>query len=292
MTTNISNLSNVCLSIRSSNRATSEKRGYASTGKTLISFSVKAGNGGVATLKAFPKPDKMPSYMLMNQNEYESYGRAVKAVYNKACAVNLASTNGKDPAIIKVHTDDFYHCVSDLATVVFGESFSMQEYPNFGSEILAMAKTYLPSNMDGDTSPANMPINKFVKALEPMMLSVASYSVFLKDYERDYNLAVKRCTARINKATAQLAKAEEEYNNAQTELSKAEEQVKKDSTDTTIKESTKKNHAATLGKAQALFDEKKNILDTIKNTIDTWKIKLSDAEKTFEEAKVADTKKA
>ena len=165
----------------------------------------------------------------------------------------------------------------------------MQEYPSFGSEVLAMAKTYLPTNMDGDTSPTNMPINRFVKALEPMMLSVAAHSVFLKDYERDYNLAVKRCTARINKATAQLAKAQAEFDAAQSDLNKAEEQVKKDAADTTIKETTKKNHATALSKAQETSDEKKNVLDTIKNTIGTWKIKLADAEKAFKAAKAADS---
>lgn len=285
----MSNLSNVCLSIRSSNRITSEKRGYASVGKTIISFTNKPGNGGVAQLKAFPKPDKMPSYMLMSKEEYERYGKAVQYVYNKACAVNLSTTNGKDTSIIKVHTDDFYNCLSDLAIIVFGETFSMQEYPNFGTEVLAMAKTYLPTNMDGDTSPANMPINRFVKALEPMMLAVANHSVFLKDYERDYNLAIKRCTARINKATAQLDKATAEYDKAKSDLDKAEEQVRKDASDTTVKESTKKNHATALSKTRATFDEKKNVLDTVKNTIDTWKIKLADAEKTYKAAKAADS---
>lgn len=285
----MSNLSNVCLSIRSSNRITSEKRGYASVGKTIISFTNKPGNGGVTQLKAFPKPDKMPSYMLMSKEEYERYGKAVQYVYNKACAVNLSTNNGKDTSIIKVHTDDFYNCLSDLAIIVFGETFSMQEYPNFGTEVLAMAKTYLPTNMDGDTSPANMPINRFVKALEPMMLAVANHSVFLKDYERDYNLAVKRCTARINKATAQLDKVTAEYDKAKSDLNKAEEQVRKDASDTTVKESTKKNHATALSKAQATFDEKKNVLDTVKNTIDTWKIKLADAEKTYKAAKAADS---
>lgn len=282
----MSNLSNICLSIRSSNRTTSEKRGYASVGKTIISFTNKSGNGGVAQLKAFPKPDKMPSYMLMSKEEYERYGKAVQYVYNKACAVNLSTTNGKDTSIIKVHTDDFYNCLSDLAIIVFGETFSMQEYPNFGTEVLAMAKTYLPTNMDGDTSPANMPINRFVKALEPMMLAVANHS---EDYERDYNLAVKRCTARINKATAQLDKATAEYDKAKSDLDKAEEQVRKDASDTTVKESTKKNHATALSKTQATFDEKKNVLDTVKNTIDTWKIKLADAEKTYKAAKAADS---
>lgn len=143
--------------------------------------------------------------------------------------------------------------------------------------------------MDGDVSPANLPINRFVKALEPMLLSVAAHSVFLKDYERDYNLACKRCNSRINKATAQLDKAQAEYDKALSELDKAKEQIVKDKSDNTIKASTKKTHENNLDKAQKEFDAKKSVLDTIKNTIDTWKIKLADAEKTYKAAKAADS---
>ena len=283
----MSNLSNVCLSIRSSNNKTSTARGYASNGKALVSFTNK---GGVTTLKPYPtKADKIPSYLLMDAATYTAYGNAVRAVYLSACHVNMAIAAKDDDSIVKAAKNQFYDNLSELANVALGDTFSMQEYPNFGTEVLAMAKTYLPTNMDGDTSPANMPINRFVKALEPMMLSVAAHSVFLKDYERDYNLAVKRCTARINKATAQLDKAQAEYDKAKSELDKAEEQVRKDASDTTIKESTKKNHATALSKAQATFDEKKNVLDTIQNTIDTWKIKLADAEKTYKAAKAADS---
>ena len=66
--------------------------------------------------------------------------------------------------------------------------------------------------------------------------------------------------------------------------------MRKDASDTTIKEITKKNHATALSKAQATFDEKKNVLDTVKNTINTWTIKLADAQKTFEQAKAEDEK--
>ena len=59
----MSNLSNVCLSIRSSNNKTSTAKGYASNGKALVSFTNK---GGVNTLKAYPKADKVPSYLLMD----------------------------------------------------------------------------------------------------------------------------------------------------------------------------------------------------------------------------------
>ena len=153
-----------------------------------------------------------------------------------------------------------------------------------------MAKTYLTTTMDGDVSPANLPINRFVKALEPMLLSVAAHSVFLKDYERDYNLACKRCNSRINKATAQLDKAQAEYDKALSELDKAKEQIVKDKSDNTIKASTKKTHENNLDKAQKEFDAKKSVLDTIKNTINTWTIKLADAQKTFEQAKAEDEK--
>ena len=287
----MSNLSNVCLSIRSSNNKTSTARGYASNGKALVSFTNK---GGVNTLKAYPKADKVPSYLLMDEKEYTAYGNAIKYVYNSACHVNASVNNKEDASIIKVYTDDFYSCLSDLATIVFGDTFSMKECPEFGEltfaeEILAMAKTYLTTNMDGDVSPANLPINRFVKALEPMLLSVAAHSVFLKVYERDYNLACKRCNSRINKATAQLDKAQAEYDKALSELDKAKEQIVKDKSDNTIKTSTKKTHENNLDKAQKEFDAKKSVLDTIKNTIDTWTIKLADAEKTYKAAKAADS---
>lgn len=282
----MSNLSNVCLSIRSSNNKTSTARGYASNGKALVSFTNK---GGVNMLKAYPKADKVPSYLLMDEKEYTAYGNAIKYVYNSACHVNASTTNKEDESIIKVYTTDFHSCLSDLANIVFGETFSMQEYPSFGTEVLAMAKTYLTTTMDGDVSPANLPINRFVKALEPMLLSVAAHSVFLKDYERDYNLACKRCNSRINKATAQLDKAQAEYDKALSELDKTKEQIVKDKSDSTIKASTKKTHENNLDKAQKEFDAKKSVLDTIKNTIDTWKIKLADAEKTYKAAKAADS---
>ena len=245
---------------------------------------------GVNTLKAYPKADKVPSYLLMDEKEYTAYGNAIKYVYNSACHVNASTTNKEDESIIKVYTTDFHSCLSDLATIVFGETFSMQEYPSFDTEVLAMAKTYLTTNMDGDVSPANLPINRFVKALEPMLLSIAAHSVFLKDYERDYNLACKRCNSRINKATKQLDKAQAEYDKALSELDKAKEQIVKDKSDSTIKASTKKTHENNLDKAQKEFDAKKSVLDTIKNTINTWTIKLADAQKTFEQAKAEDEK--
>ena len=136
----MSNLSNVCLSIRSSNNKTSTAKGYASNGKALVSFTNK---GGVNTLKAYPKADKVPSYLLMDEKEYTAYGNAIKYVYNSACHVNTSTTNKEDKSIIKVYTTDFHSCLSDLANIVFGETFSMQEYPSFGTEVLAMAKTYL-----------------------------------------------------------------------------------------------------------------------------------------------------
>ena len=70
----MSNLSNVCLSIRSSNNKTSTARGYASNGKALISFT----------------------------------NNAVKYVYNTACNVNASTTNKEDASIIKVYTTDFW----------------------------------------------------------------------------------------------------------------------------------------------------------------------------------------
>ena len=36
--------------------------------------------------------------------------------------------------------------------------------------------------------------------------------------------------------------------------------------------------------AQTVYDEKKAVVDTIKNTISSWNIKLEEARKTFEEA--------
>lgn len=283
----MSNLSNVCLSIRSSNSKASTARGYATKGKALVSFTNK---GGVNTLKAYPKADKVPSYLLMDEKEYTAYGNAIKYVYNSACHVNASITNKEDESIIKAYKNDFYACLSNLATIVFGDTFSMQEYPKFGDKTLAMASTYLTTTMDGDTNEANLPINSFIKNFEPMLLTVASNSVFLKDYERDYNLACKRCNSRINKATTQLDKAQAEYDKALSELDKAKEQIIKDKNDNTIKASTKKTHENNLDKAQKEFDAKKSVLDTIKNTINTWTIKLTDAQKTFEQAKAEDEK--
>ena len=71
----MSNLSNVCLSIRSSNNKTSTARGYASNGKALVSFTNK---GGVNTLKAYPKADKVPSYLFRlprQRKHYQQRGR-------------------------------------------------------------------------------------------------------------------------------------------------------------------------------------------------------------------------
>lgn len=284
----MSNLSNVCLSIRSSNSKTSTVKGYASNGKALVSFTNK---GGVTTLKPYPtKADKIPSYLLMDAATYTAYGNAVRAVYLSACHVNMAIAAKDDDSIVKAAKNQFYDNLSELANVALGDTFSMQEYPSFGTEVLAMTKTYLTTTMDGDVSPANLPINRFVKALEPMLLSVAAHSVFLKDYERDYNLACKRCNSRINKATAQLDKAQAEYDKALSELDKAKEQIVKDKSDSTIKASTKKTHETTLSNAQKDFEEKKSVLDTIKNTIDSWTIKLSDAQKTYEQAKAEDEK--
>lgn len=277
----MSNLSNVCLSIRSSNNKTSTARGYASNGKALVSFTNK---GGVNTLKAYPKADKVPSYLLMDEKEYTAYGNAIKYVYNSACHVNASTTNKEDESIIKVYTTDFHSCLSDLANIVFGETFSMQEYPSFGTEVLAMAKTYLTTTMDGDVSPANLPINRFVKALEPMLLSVAAHSVFLKDYERDYNLAEKRCKARLAKANSQLSNAQNALDDAQKELDKCKAQCEKDASDNTIKDTTKEKHNKAMLSAQTVYDEKKAVVDTIKNTINSWNIKLEEARKTFEEA--------
>lgn len=274
----MSNLSNVCLSIRSSCRASSEKKGYASNGKMLISYTVK---NGLNTLKAYPK--KVPEYLLMDEKEYNAYGKAVQYVYNTACNLNKSKSKGESAAIIKVYTDNFYECLNELAIIVFGDTFKMAEASDLGGKILSMAEAYLP-NMDGDYNSSNLPINKFVKALEPMLEAVAAQTVYLEDYQRDYNLAEKRCKARLAKANSQLSNAQNALDDAQKELDKCKAQCEKDASDNTIKDATKEKHNKAMLSAQTVYDEKKAIVDTIKNTISSWNIKLEEARKTFEEA--------
>lgn len=137
----MSNLSNVCLSIRSSNNKTSTAKGYASNGKALVSFTNK---GGVNTLKAYPKADKVPSYLLMDEKEYTAYGNAIKYVYNSACHVNASTTNKEDESIIKVYTTDFHSCLSDLATIVLVKLSLCKSIPLLTQKSLQWQRLTLP----------------------------------------------------------------------------------------------------------------------------------------------------
>ena len=117
-----------------------------------------------------------------------------------------------------------------------------------------------------------------------MLEAVAAQTVYLEDYQRDYNLTEKRCKARLSKANSQLSNAQSALDDAQKELDKCKAQCEKDASDNTIKDTTKEKHNKAMLSAQTVYDEKKAVVDTIKNTISSWNIKLEEARKTFEEA--------